>query len=52
MRQTHIIECDGRTFETVTVMEAGFHGAMAGVHIYEVVRPNWKFFRTDRKSVV
>ena len=19
---------------------------MAGVHIYEVVRPNWKFFRT------
>ena len=27
-------------------MEAGFHGAMAGVHIYEVVHPNWKFFRT------
>lgn len=46
MRQTHIIECGGRTFETVTVMEAGFHGAMAGVHIYEVVRPNWPIFRT------
>lgn len=46
MKQTHIVECGGRTFETVTVMEAGFHGAMAVVHIYEVVRPNWKFFRT------
>ena len=46
MKQTHIVECGGRTFETVTVMEAGFHGAMARVHIYEVVRPNWKFFRT------
>ena len=46
MKRTDTIFCDGRTFEVVTVMEAGFGGAMAGAHIYEVVRPNWKFFRT------
>lgn len=46
MKRTDTIVCDGRTFEVVTVMEAGFGGAMAGAHIYEVVRPNWKFFRT------
>ena len=37
---------DGRTFEVTTVLEAGFGGAMAHSFIYEVVRPNWKFFRT------
>lgn len=46
LKRTDTIVCDGRTFEVVTVMEAGFGGAMAGAHIYEVVRPNWKFFRT------
>jgi hypothetical protein len=46
MKRTDTIVCDGRTFEVVTVMEAGFGGAMAGAHIYEIVRPNWKFFRT------
>jgi hypothetical protein len=51
--RTDTFEYHGRTFEVVTVMEAGFHGAMASAHIYEVVRPSWKFFRTrwlDTKS--
>ena len=37
---------DGRTFEVTTVLEAGFRGEMAHSYIYEVIRPNWKFFRT------
>lgn len=46
MKRTDIIKCEGRTFELVTVMDAFFHGMMADVHIYEVVRPNWPIFRT------
>lgn len=44
--RTDVFEYRGRTFEVVTVMEAGFHGAMAAAHIYEVIRPSWKIFRT------
>ena len=53
MKRKDTVYCDDRTFETVTVMEAGFHGEMATVHIYEVVRPTARFFRTrwlDSKS--
>lgn len=44
--KTNTYHYHGRTFEVITVMCAGFHGEMAESHIYEVVRPNWKFFRT------
>ena len=53
MKRTDVYDYCGRTFEVVTVMEAGFHGAMASAHIYEVIHPSWKFFRTrwlDTKS--
>lgn len=46
MKRTDVYDYCGRTFKVVTVMEAGFHGAMASAHIYEVIRPSWKFFRT------
>ena len=52
-KKTETYTLDGRTFEVTTVLEAGFHGEMAHSYIYEVVRPNWKFFRTrlmDDKS--
>ncbi len=50
-KNTYII--NGRTFEVVTVMVAGFKGALAESYIYEVIRPSWKIFRTriiDSKS--
>ena len=46
MKHKNIIERNGRTFELVTAMEAGFHGERARVYIYEVIRPNARFFRT------
>lgn len=52
-KKTETYTLDGRTFEVTTVLEAGFHGEIAHSFIYEVVRPNWKFFRTrlmDDKS--
>lgn len=45
-KRTDVFEYCGRTFEVVTVMEAGFCGSMAAAHIYEVVHPSWKIFRT------
>ena len=35
-----------RSYEVYTVPEAGMMGAMARVFVHEIVRPNWKFFRT------
>ena len=46
VQKTETYIFDGRTFEVTTVLEAGFHGEMAHSFIYEVIRPNWKFFRT------
>lgn len=45
-KKTETYTFEGRTFEVTTVLEAGFHGEMAHSYIYEVVRPNWKIFRT------
>ena len=45
-QKTEIYTFEGRTFEVTTVLEAGFQGEMAHSFICEVVRPNWKFFRT------
>ena len=45
-KKTETYIFDDRTFEVTTVLETGFHGEMAHSFIYEVVRPNWKFFRT------
>ena len=46
MKKTETYIFDGRTFEVTTVLEAGFHGEMAHSFIYEVIRPNARFFRT------
>ena len=46
MKKTETYIFDGRTFEVTTVLEAGFRGEMAHSFIYEVVRPNARFFRT------
>lgn len=35
-----------RDFEIKITPTGGFHGTMADVSVREVVRPNWKFFRT------
>lgn len=45
-KKTETYFFDGRTFEVTTVLEAGFNGEMAHSFIYEVVRPNARFFRT------
>lgn len=46
MAKANIYEVEGRTFELVTVCVAGLGGCMAETYVYEVIRPNWKFFRT------
>lgn len=43
---THIYTHDNRTYELVTVCEAGFHGEKAITFIHEVIHPTWKIFRT------
>lgn len=35
-----------RKYEVYTTPESGLHGLMARVYVWEIVRPNWKFFRT------
>ena len=45
-KKTEIYILENRTFEVTTVLEEGFHGEIAHTFIREVVRPNWKFFRT------
>lgn len=37
---------NNRNYEVYTVPEAGMMGVMARVFVHEIVRPNWKFFRT------
>jgi hypothetical protein len=42
-----IVEKDGRTFECYA---NAIGCAMCAVNIYEVVRPNWKIFRTKYRE--
>jgi hypothetical protein len=46
MAKTNIYVQDGRTFEVTTVNVACFHNFMAETYVHEVIRPNWKIFRT------
>lgn len=45
-KKINIYERDNRKFEVITVNVAGFHGLMAETYICEIIRPNWKIFRT------
>lgn len=37
---------NNRSYEVYTVPETGMMGAMARVFVREIIRPNWRFFRT------
>ena len=45
-KKTNIYERDNRKFEVITMNVAGFHGFMAETYVCEIIRPNWKIFRT------
>jgi hypothetical protein len=45
-KNIHTYTHENRTFELVTVCEAGFHGERATTFIHEVIHPSWKIFRT------
>jgi hypothetical protein len=45
-KNIHTYTHENRTFELVTVCEAGFHGERAITYIHEVIHPTWKIFRT------
>ena len=45
-KKTNIYERDNRKFEVITMNVAGFHGLMAETYVCEIIRPNWKIFRT------
>lgn len=46
MANTNIYIREGRTFEVTTVNVACFRNFMAETYVHEVIRPNWKIFRT------
>lgn len=48
MKKTVIIEMDNRTFEVFA--HTDFDGMMICYSIDEVIRPNWKFFRTAHRT--
>lgn len=46
MANANIYIRNGRTFEVTTVNVACFRNFMAETYVHEVIRPNWKIFRT------
>ena len=46
MAKKNIYERDNRVFEVVTLKNTCFPNLMAETYVSEVIRPNWKIFRT------